>query len=390
MGLVMLAPSLRLSLWIGGLAVAAALVACSSNDDEDASSSAAHGAVSRGAFDANDVLDDTSLRDSEAMTEDDVQHFLEETPWGNASVLATYEEGGMTAAQIMTAAAKKHGINPLEMIVRVQMEQGLVKKTTASDKAINYAFGCGCPSAPVCKTSPEKYTGFANQAECAAGTLARSMERAVTTKGTVSGWARNRAKSSEDGVMVTPANAATAALYTYTPWVGEAGGGRAGVGGVSLHARVWETFADHVGYGAAGNGPAPLPTTTADPPAPPPPDDTGEDAGADDTADAGGGASSFPVGDGGARPPEDGSDDDDILQGGNSPPANNDAPPPKSAPTKGYTPGSEETASEDELAPKKKTSGGCAQSGAHAPGSNAGVVGLAVAAALLASRRRRR
>lgn len=92
--------------------------------------------------------------------------------------------------------------------------------------------------------------GFDNQAECAAGTLSRSMDRAVTSTGTVSGWARNGAKATQDGVIVTPKNAATAALYTYTPWVGEAGGGREGVGGASLRFAVWDRFATAVGYGA--------------------------------------------------------------------------------------------------------------------------------------------
>ena len=95
--------------------------------------------------------------------------------------------------------------------------------------------------------------GFENQTECAAGTLSRAMVAATTSTGTVSGWAKTRTKTTQDNVTVTPKHAATAALYTYTPWVGEAGGGRAGVGGASLHHAVWVNLSSAANYGAWAN-----------------------------------------------------------------------------------------------------------------------------------------
>ena len=395
----------RSTLSLVGLALLGVLAACSIQSGEDAASSGSR--VSRDAFDKDDVLDDRTMGDSEAMTAGDVQAFLEKTPWGNASVLASYEEGGRSAAQIMVDAAQKHGINPLELLVRVQMEQGLVRKESASERTISLAFGCGCPHAPVCKTSPERYTGFANQAECAAGTMRRSMDRALTSKGTASGWARNRAKTTEDGVTIVPANATTAALYTYTPWVGEAGGGRKGVGGVSLHHRVWSSFAAAIAEpeetttadaGApdarheedAGEVEPPTPTPTpdsgaADAGSPPAPDaGAPADAGSSEQADAGSGSSE---GESTEGPPEDGSDDDDILGEGSAPPADNDAPPPRSR-----RPSSEDDESEGEraadLGATPTANQGCSTTGGGAA-SNGALVGLALAAALVASRRRR-
>ncbi|MCA9588158.1 MAG: hypothetical protein KC657_22700 [Myxococcales bacterium] len=234
------------SAWISGLLVvgAALAVACTQNVEEDAARSGQ--ASTRDAFDKNDVLDDESLMDVDAMTESDVQSFLDKTPWGTRSVLARYSEDGSTAAELMYAAAKKHGINPLVLLVRLQMEQGLVSKTSAPQSTIDIAFGCGCPHSPVCS---DKYMGFANQAECAAGTLRRSVDKVRAGTTTVSGWTRGKPKSTQDGLMITPKNATTAALYTYTPWVGEAGGGKAGVGGASLHWKVWTRFAGAAGYG---------------------------------------------------------------------------------------------------------------------------------------------
>lgn len=398
-----------LSLLLLGVAAA-----CSNPTEETVSGSRSK--VTSRPFDKNAVLDDTSLRDADAMTAADVQKLLDKTPWGTKSVLATYEEGGVSAAQIMVAAAKKHGINPLELVVRVQMEQGLVSKKTAPESTIAIAFGCGCPHSSVCS---DKYRGFANQAECAAGTLSRSMDRAVTSQGTVSGWKRNATKKSEDGLEITPKNAATAALYTYTPWVGEAGGGKQGVGGASLHHQVWVRFAEAVSYGewavqneepsGGGSGEEPSPGEEPNPNGEEPSGEadagtgtgtgtgadsgtgtgTGADSGTGSRADAGadGGAGEDGLPSGTQGPPEDGSEDDDVIGTGSTPPSSN-APPPS---TKGKTPSKPEElpeASEEELAAKKKDSAGCSTTGNPGNTSNALVV-VAAAVAMLGARRKR-
>ena len=152
------------------------------------------------------------MRDAETLTVADVQKFLDKTPWGTRSALARYTEGGKSAATIMVDAAKAHGINPLEMLVRVQMEQGLVYKTTAPATTISLAFGCGCPHSSVCNDS---YRGFANQAECAAGTMRRTMDKALTASGTVSGWSRGKAKATEDGLTIVPERRDGCTLHVY-------------------------------------------------------------------------------------------------------------------------------------------------------------------------------
>lgn len=400
------------SVRIAGLVVASALVACSQDVVEERVSEDVAG-VSEASFDKDLVLTDAELRDATAMSADDIQAFLEKTPWGHASVLATYEEDGKSAARIIYDAATKYGINPLELLVRVQMEQSLVYKKTAPAETIAIAFGCGCPHSPVC--SP-KYEGFANQAECAAGTLSRSMDRALTSSGTASGWRKGEAKLTQDAIEIVPRNAATAALYTYTPWVGEAGGGRKGVGGVSLHHLVWTRFADAIGYevGKPGGGATPDQTRDEDgktddakdaaPPEPAP----GKDAGADpEKADAGPPPEPPPDGapegagepkdDGaegddraGTSPPVDeGEDDDDILGEGNMPPSS--PPPPRSSGPRGR--GSDlPEASEEELSPKRRRSSvsnsGCSATGGAA-GDSGALTALVLGAVVLASRRRR-
>ena len=193
-------------------------------------------------FNRNNVLTNIELLDPEAYSEEQIQRFLEATPFKKASVLATYEEGGKRASAILIEAAMEYGVNPLELIVRLQMEQSLISKTTADKKTLDLAFGCGCPHAPVCATRPAQYTGFTLQAQCSARTLRASMDTLLNQTPTVSGWKKGLAKRTEDMIEVKPENEATAALYSYTPWVGETGGGKVGVGGQSLHRTIWVRF----------------------------------------------------------------------------------------------------------------------------------------------------
>jgi uncharacterized protein (TIGR03382 family) len=364
----------------GGALVLGIIAACAAPQADEAQGGSGAAISEKRTFDRNNVLDDTSMRDAMSMTAADVQKFLETTPWGTRSVLASYTENGNSAAQIMVDIAQANGINPLEMLVRVEMEQSLVSKTSAPASTIALAFGCGCPHSPLCS---DKYRGFVNQADCAAGTLRRSMDRAVTPAGTVSGWARNKAKDTEDKLSVTPANAVTAALYTYTPWVGEAGGGKAKIGGVSLHWGVWNSFAEKLGYGEwalpATAEPAP---TTPDPtpvPDPAPTPTTDSDAGLERPDGSGSGSGS---GSGGA--PEDGSEDSKLLAGGNAPAAAIEPPHSTTARPSELT-----TATEAELTSKPKTTGGCSTSGHGSPMDGGAMVGGAIAFSLLVSRRRR-
>lgn len=398
----------KASKWVALLLLGAA-AACAQPEVEEAVRGGSSKVTAR-AFDRNAVIDDKSLGDSDALSAADVQKLLDKTPWNKKSVLATYSENGKSAAEIMVEAAQKYKINPLELVTRAQMEQGLVYKTTAPAETIAKAFGCGCPDDGSCSAT---YKGFTAQADCAAGTLRRSMDKALTT-GTVTGWKRSATKQSSDGLAVTPTNAATAALYTYTPWVGEYGGGKKGVGGVSLHFQVWNQMAEHAQYGAwatqtqsgegEGEGAGEQPTDPpSDPPADPPTEDdppASNDAGAADSApraDSGTSPDAGPPRDGPPStdtktdtkgPPSDGSEDSEILGEGSTPPASNSGPvtSKNKTPTK---PTELPTASEDELTSKKKTTeGGCATTASRGNASNALLV-LAAAVALLGGRRRR-
>jgi hypothetical protein len=253
----------RFGLLVMGLVGSPLVLGCAAPDaEEDGESSAT--AMAKGSFDRNDVLSDAALRDTKAMTAADVQKFLEATPFKTRSGLADYQESGKTAAQHIHEAAMRHGINPLALLVRVQMEWALVSKTNPSKDNLERAFGrtleCACGDTRAC--AEDSSSTFARQADRAAKGLRDSFEfaksPAIATAKQACQFKRGVNRQTEDRLSVRPRNAASAAVYTYTPYVGKLGGGDSRAGGASLHAAIWERFASFINY-------APLTETTERP-----------------------------------------------------------------------------------------------------------------------------
>lgn len=168
-----------------------------------------------GTFDSHRVLEDEELEDWKALTAAEIQYFLANNPYGGRSVLADYSEGGVSAAVMLQAAAEAHGINPLVMWVRLQLEQSLVAKTSAPLSTLRWAMGCGCPDGSACNPS---YRGFGKQIQCMASSLRAYLGDMDTSNSSISGWGVGVDKLTLDGYTVRPSNAATAALYSYAPW----------------------------------------------------------------------------------------------------------------------------------------------------------------------------
>jgi hypothetical protein len=185
-------------------------------------------------FDRNNIISDAEFLSSTSVTTSQVQTFLEQ----KGSWIKDYRlPDGRLASQAIVEEALRNEINPIIIVARLQMEQGLIsKKTQPSQHQLDFALGYGCPDTAACD---QQYKGFDRQVAQATANL-RAYIREIDTNGqTRSGWAPGRAKDSLDPLSVTPANRATAALYTYTPWVGQGGGGGAGVGGNYL---FWQLY----------------------------------------------------------------------------------------------------------------------------------------------------
>ena len=169
-------------------------------------------------FNHNLLMTDDVFEDAHFVSLADIQKFLEFTPYGHESFLASYSEGGVSVAEKLVNSAQAYGINPLVYLVKLQVESSLVFKTNPPGRfRLDRAMGCGCHDGdPSCRRGQ---LGLFQQIDCA-GRLFRSYIDQLERRGTtVSGWAVNEGKRTSDEELIVPKNRATAALYTYTPWV---------------------------------------------------------------------------------------------------------------------------------------------------------------------------
>jgi hypothetical protein len=172
-------------------------------------------------FTRNNIVSD-AIFTNEDLTGDMVQGFLENAPYfgGIRSWLADVEVDGVRASDALVAAAKAEGINPLMLLSRLQVEKGVVSKTVRpSQHSIDYTMGCGCHDNQACNTA---FKGFDKQMACAANTLRKHFDASTANTGE---WRKDRGTKTLDPITVTPANHATASLYSYTPWVLQGAGG---------------------------------------------------------------------------------------------------------------------------------------------------------------------
>ena len=187
--------------------------------------------------DMNRLLGDADLSGGAGVTVAQVQAFLDR----RGGPLRSYRDPAFnqSAAHLIVAQSQAQGINPIYMLARIQTESSLVSQNLPAN--LPKATGCGCPDGGGCNQS---YRGFGKQVECAARIVRGYLRDLDAGRPTVSGWRTGVAKSTSDPCRVTPANKATAALYTYTPWVGAYANqcGKKTVGGSSLVASIYQSY----------------------------------------------------------------------------------------------------------------------------------------------------
>lgn len=192
-------------------------------------------------FNKNNIISDSELLDYDSMSLARIQEFL-----SLRGALESFTFDGVggaikNASEIIFDASHFHGLNPKFFLVTLQKEQSLITDPTPSQKQLSEAMGYGCPDYQTCDP---QYRGFFNQInEAASAIIGPKYLQGITDTGTtISGWGPGITKTTLDGIEVTPDNAATACLYTYTPWVGAYGNGNPNYGGTSLFAKLWDEW----------------------------------------------------------------------------------------------------------------------------------------------------
>ena len=175
-------------------------------------------------FNPSHIIDDDLFVDATYLTVEQVQGFLENTPYSRRSFLADYSDNGQTAAEYIIETAARFQINPLVLLVKLQVETSLIYwNSEPRAHLVKHAMGCGCPDGDsTCRLAPK---GIFPQINCAAR-LFRDYFIQMETRGrTLTGWGPGISKATSDGDRIIPENKATAALYTYTPWILRGSGG---------------------------------------------------------------------------------------------------------------------------------------------------------------------
>ena len=190
-------------------------------------------------FDPGNIISDSAFYESNAMSESEIQSFLNgkigtcangaclnvltnsvasrsrlvSDSTGNVRCEA-FQGGQLTAAAIIYRVQVACGISAKVILVTLQKEQGLVTKTAPSQAALDRAMGYACPDTAPCAPTT---LGFGNQIY--AGTLQLKTYKA-SHFGMQPGsrsvlWNPNGACGNS---VVNVQNYATAALYNYTPY----------------------------------------------------------------------------------------------------------------------------------------------------------------------------
>ena len=190
-------------------------------------------------FDAGYIISDGVFFDSDAMTEAEVQAFLNArvpncagangqpclkdyrtSTFSRAAVepghcTAYAGEGSESAARIIVKVGLACGISPRVLLVMLQKEQALVTATSPTERQYRVAMGYGCPDTADCDA---RYFGFYNQVYNAAWQLRQYSnypQRAYRIGSVPIQYHPNTACGSS---TVNIRNQATANLYNYTPY----------------------------------------------------------------------------------------------------------------------------------------------------------------------------
>ena len=161
-------------------------------------------------FEPDNVLPDRALREAPPF---DVQGFLEQSESPLAETSVTNSAGRSTSvAALLERTAREARMDVRVLLVKLQVEQSLLTAEPTRDR-LDWALGYGVTDSG----RLEACRGFEPQLQMAARTLVGYLDsrHPLTVVGLV-----GKPMQVSDGV-VTPRTLATAALYRYTPWIGD-------------------------------------------------------------------------------------------------------------------------------------------------------------------------
>lgn len=169
-------------------------------------------------FTPNYIISDKEMLDEDSMSLDEIQAFLD--AYGTLGQKEFLDVDGEVkpTAQIIYDAAQRNGVSPRVILVMLQKEQSLIEDTEPSQSQLDWAMGYGiCDGCTYATSAAQRFRGIAKQINSATLQLHEGYIADLVSNGqTVMGFGPGIVMEVDDTTF-TPANNATAALYTYTP-----------------------------------------------------------------------------------------------------------------------------------------------------------------------------
>lgn len=169
------------------------------------------------AFDPNYIISDEDLTNPFALDRNQIQSYLDR---GYLGTYKTTDWEGKTryAADIIWRAAQQHGISPKFILVLLQKEQSLVEDDNPTQKQLDWAAGYAvCDDCSMDDPAIQRWKGFGKQVNSATMQFSDGYLADIAATGLTQNTFGPGETVTIDGTSVTPLNAATAALYAYTP-----------------------------------------------------------------------------------------------------------------------------------------------------------------------------
>jgi hypothetical protein len=169
------------------------------------------------AFNPDYLISDEELTDPFALDRNQIQHFLNRGFLG-AHITEDWEGKSRYATDIISIAAQNVGISPKFLLVLLQKEQSLVEDDDPTQNQLDWATGYAvCDDCSKDDPAIQRWKGFGKQINSAALQFTEGYLADIQETGTTQGKYGPGVDVEIDDTTVTPANAATAALYAYTP-----------------------------------------------------------------------------------------------------------------------------------------------------------------------------
>lgn len=170
-------------------------------------------------FNPNYIISDSELVDADALNLGQIQSILNRGALGS-KILEDHTGAKRTAAEIIWLTSLNVGINPKFLLVLLQKEQSLVMDDSPTDRQLDWATGYAvCDNCSKDDPAIQRWKGFGKQVNSAALQFVDGYLEDIEAKGTTQGKYGPGVEVKINNEIVVPQNAATAALYAYTPHI---------------------------------------------------------------------------------------------------------------------------------------------------------------------------